>query len=1001
MFKNMKCSCTIELLCTSLYDCVIFQIQHSDLVIAAQYIPPANSTYYDDVYIDNLNLIHDKYHSRELIITGDLNARIGDIRCINPAVSYRPNPDTAVNSHGKKLLKWLSHHQDMIVVNGSVFNNKICDTNFTFYRGNMKSQNDITLTNRIDRVNSMTVEPKLIFSDHCPISITYTTNVTTPLDFVYECTRSYFSNEHYDINYRMRPAIKFDKLDVTKLIQNLSKDITTTENDDTTNVRAVKIADHIYNACQNSYAEREENEPLTDNLVNCRSSHFKAIAEANLFAHDSLSRDGIDATQYVENWIRFEKLAKKASNDELNVRRNKSWRDKRYDGKELWKAIDWNGRAEVKTEKPAYEADTIKYFTGIFNSLKTKDDPTVADVVEDLSRYEMYIPSLDNRMNMDELDDALRLIGTGVSLDGIPPAIAKVLPQPLKEMILDLVNQIFFGQYPDEWCKQILHAIKKDGHSPRNPKLRGIAIAPFLCRVYDITIDVRFLTWFTPNKEQASQSKQGCPLQIFMLFLIIDYSAENEKNLFIGFLDYEKAYDYVNRAGIVSKLIQDGCGSAFTKAIAGMFSTSTYYPKSNKNRLSEGISTDFGVTQGRRSSGSLFSYYVSDMPSAVGDVPYDDFMDPLALAQLADDTALYAEMMRNLRTKFQKVFNYSRERRQHANIPKTMYGNFTRNPTFEPLIVNENITINSINQDEGYRYLGTFVYPTNDITEIIQRNVNKRMVNVSKYYSWLSVKEWTPVDVKILVFDSCVFKALLCGVECWGNISFLEKKLIDLEIKALKTILQVKKGTTNDLIYHELRRPSIVATIKDLQYNFFKKLIELPDDTAIVKTIINICRGSRMIRYYENLDSKNAERDINDRNKKIAESQSSMCKYYRELGLMERTDIYSSMLYDYYRIIVTRWRLSNHSLNIETGRYTRPYTERPERVCTMCTTVVEDEHHVIFICPRYDNLRTEHDQLVRKSTTVAAFLNPCEDDMKSTATYLRDIEKRRSDLHLD
>ena len=156
-----------------------------------------------------------------------------------------------------------------------------------------------------------------------------------------------------------------------------------------------------------------------------------------------------------------------------------------------------------------------------------------------------------------------------------------------------------------------------------------------------------------------------------------------------------------------------------------------------------------------------------------------------------------------------------------------------------------------------------------------------------------------------------------------------------------------------------------------------------------------------MIRYYENLDSKNAERDINDRNTKIAESQSSMCMYYRELGLMERTDIYSSMLYDYYRIIVTRWRLSNHSLNIETGRYTRPYTERPERVCTMCKTLVEDEHHVIFICPRYNDLRTEHGQLVRKSATVTAFLNPFEDDMKSTATYLRDIEKRRSDLHLD
>ena len=75
-----------------------------------------------------------------------------------------------------------------------------------------------------------------------------------------------------------------------------------------------------------------------------------------------------------------------------------------------------------------------------------------------------------------------------------------------------------------------------------------------------------------------------------------------------------------------------------------MFSTSTYYPKSNSaNRLSVGIETNYGVTQGRRSSGSLYSYYVSDMSKALNDVTYNDFMDPLSLAQLADDCSSYKE----------------------------------------------------------------------------------------------------------------------------------------------------------------------------------------------------------------------------------------------------------------------------------------------------------------------------------------------------------------------
>ena len=329
-----------------------------------------------------------------------------------------------------------------------------------------------------------------------------------------------------------------------------------------------------------------------------------------------------------------------------------------------------------------------------------------------------------------------------------------------------------------------------------------------------------------------------------------------------------------------------------------------------------------------------------------------------------------------------------------------MYGNFTDNPTYEPLIIDENITINSKNQTDGYRYLGTFMYPTNSIKVIIQRNINKRMVNISKFYSWLSVNEWTPVDVKIMVLDGCVFQALLYGVECWSDISFLDRKLQDIELKALKAIMGVKKGTSTDLIYHELRRPSISTRIKDRQYNFYKKLAGLSEEDAIVKTVIRICGDSRMIRYYESLIDDNAERDTNERESRIMESESSMCKYYRELHLIRKTSIYSSMLYDYYRVILTRWRLSNHGLAIETGRYTRPYTERPDRVCTMCN-VLEDENHVIYLCPRYNDLRLEHAPLLVRLPILAEFLNPSENDMKETASFIRRIEKRRQDLNVE
>ena len=71
-------------------------------------------------------------------------------------------------------------------------------------------------------------------------------------------------------------------------------------------------------------------------------------------------------------------------------------------------------------------------------------------------------------------------------------------------------------------------------------------------------------------------------------------------------MDYTKAFDYTNRAKLVSNLMEKGCGKLFVQAIAKMFNKSTYHPKLSGNRIGNGIISNYGVTQGRRSSGNFF-----------------------------------------------------------------------------------------------------------------------------------------------------------------------------------------------------------------------------------------------------------------------------------------------------------------------------------------------------------------------------------------------------------
>ena len=57
-------------------------------------------------------------------------------------------------------------------------------------------------------------------------------------------------------------------------------------------------------------------------------------------------------------------------------------------------------------------------------------------------------------------------------------------------------------------------------------------------------------------------------------------------------------------------------------------------------------------------------------------------------------------------------------------------------------------------------------------------------------------------------------------------------------MKDLKSILKVKKGTTNDLEYHELRRGTIISAVHDRQFSFFQKLAEFTEADAMVASII-------------------------------------------------------------------------------------------------------------------------------------------------------------------
>ena len=869
----------------------------------------------------------------------------------------------------------------------------------------------------MEDVKTLQIYPKIIESDHCPFRMTLSTKFEPDLRTVEECSRNFKTHDHYDINRKIPKTINLSRVDITTLYTDLETLAVELQNDlnegGSNDLICNKLTNNLYSMCKKNYKTRNVTQhgdaTGIEHFDNCTSQNLRAIAEANFECfqyHLSESQDQAKIKFYKERWLDYEKIAITKENEEHNTRVNKKWSNHSKDAKELWRMIDWKSSVQEDNENELSYQEIYTFFTNIFQSKKTIHSPKITDIKEKLMEHNVAIPITDRDIDMEEISKACKNIGNGIGMDGLPPEIAKILPPSIKEIMLKLFQNIFTGEYPEMWENQLLFATKKKGHTVNIPKLRGIGLSTILSRMYDDIIDQRFSLWYTSNLEQAAKKGQGCVFQIFGLLLLLDFAKEMKKTIFIGLLDYEKAYDFANRAILIEDLLGKGIGKRLAVAIYNMYSNTSYTPKISNNLIGKPIVTEYGVTQGRKSSGNFYAFSISDIPKSVHNNEPKDFMDPYCIAQLADDTSLTSESHKSTKNKFQKVIGCSDKKHQHVNTDKTKYMHMSEEPITAPIVLEDGRKIDAVERNGGYDFIGFRLTYTDDIYKLIESNLNSKMFNVAKFYAWLEYNNHTPFCIKIKVLYSCMFASLLYSGEAWGSLSKIEQKLLSIERKALKSCLGVKSGTSNELVYQEINQADIIATIKDRQYKFAEKIKNVGKGAALVKEIWDICviqgKPTGLRRYYEEMKDKNQETNINERKMKIENSEESMCTRYKTICGTETCSIlYQHYMDDTKRKTVTRWRLSSHKLKIETGRYSRPYTKRDDRLCKVCN-VIEDESHAIYDCKAHNIIRENYKHLINlKHRNIKQILNPTNTtDATNLASFLDEIEDNMKELEM-
>ena len=943
------------------------------------------------------------FQDRKIFLLGDFNARCGDVKSGN--YSYSKNPDPAVNSYGKKLTS-ICCNSDMVIVNGLSYGGLTFDSNFTFFRGKVKAQNDWCVTNSIPSVKSFTICPKMVVSDHCPLSTRLRFPLNLSLHFIESVSEGVLNYDMHNRAKMMKPKLRLNNINTCNLINrfdSVAEDITQAlqMRDVNVNDLACEINDGIYKAC--SVKKERRKMVIPEDKKHLASVNFHAIARANLNMYVLLIQANKmnEAETYFQVWDSNQSFAAIKEEEEFNTKVNPSWKFlAKNDTRKMWKRIDYKDVEAKSTVKCKIDEKVVRdYFVKIFQSERIASNPTVADVRDSLLTYHIYIPILDDDMTLDELNIAIKNNGKGTGLDGLEKSIASLFSLNLRISIVQLFNRVFSTNYPVEWTKQLLRPEEKKGHTLKDPKLRGVAITQLLPTLYDIILYNRFNLWYIPNFEQAGfRARMGCLLQIFAIYIVMEYLKSLGKVLYVGFLDYEKAFDFINRAKIIEHLKEKGAGARFTRAVASMYEETSYVPKLG-NRIGESITAKHGVTQGRQTSTSLFSFEVQDMSRSI---QVESLLREHNLLQLADDSAIMAENRQPiLGVAFHQVLDFSDENFMFANVDKTVFLPLSDNADNDPIVISNSVVIRCAKNNE-YVYLGMKFVSSDCQTVHIQENLKGRSLNIQKFYEWLHINESTPIRIKLEVLDACMFMAYVHGSETWYKIDDVSDDLLLLERKLLKRILCVKSNVPDDILYLELDRPDIMSVIKQRQLNFYQNLLKLGEDESITRKLVAQYQYLPMFDYYKCLRKDAVKKDKVNRLEESKKCTNTLTERYHHLIDMKYNHVVYSFVPEYLRVIITRWRLSNHDLRVETGRYVRPILPRDMRFCSSCTTVVEDERHALYDCPLYDGVRGNYVELLRKYPQVTQIFNPVDVvDACLLGKFLIDIEKIREDQDLN